>query len=173
MGIFLFSDYFPALISKGRFIFIIASRFIKILFRRRKSLEVSNLHYYQKHQFDDSYFIIHYRFRNALWYRFDPLLVATEKNVIIFDVKNICTTSISLTAYGFFRKKTLQINFQPQQHIQNGSFKIRFKNLNANLIFSPKPTVSLAAAKVSLPPVNIYPDNISIQHSIFNLSDFI
>lgn len=109
-----FSDYFKLIGGKIKFAFVVVGRFIKILFRRRKRIELLQLEYSRKYLFDNSYLIIKYRFKNALWYKFKKLKTTTEKHGAVFNLKSIDATDIALTAYGFFQKKVYHISVVPE-----------------------------------------------------------
>ena len=71
-----------------QFIKVVFTRFFVILFRKRKRIDLLYLNYETEQLFENSYIIIRYRFRNALWFRFENHSTI-EKQIKIFDLNNI------------------------------------------------------------------------------------
>jgi hypothetical protein len=168
-----FSDYFKPAINKVRFTFILFGRCLKILFRWRKGIRLLHLEYTKKNQFHNSYLIIHYRFKNALWYNFKNLKKTTEKKSVVFNLKNLGTTNITLIVYGFFQKKIYQINVQPEKTLEAKSFKIIISGIYKETLFTPFFRLDRKHTLINLPKINVTKRKIEINPSPYNQNDFI
>jgi hypothetical protein len=168
-----FSDYFKPIAGKLRFAFIVVGRFIKILFKRRKRIELLQLEYSRKYLFDNSYLIIKYRFKNALWYKFKKLKITTEKHAAVFNLKNINSTDIALTVYGFFQKKVYHISVMPENILVSQRFITAISGINKETAFMPslKPNVSKPIVVIS--QIQLKKTYIQVTQSPYIQTDFI
>jgi hypothetical protein len=174
----MFSHYLSYLLEKLLFLKVVISRFLIILFRRRKGIELLLLEYDTEHLFDNSFIVINYRFRNAIYYRFDNHKTL-EKQIKIFNIENF-DNEFDLIVYGFFRKKTYKIQFEPQLTLNSNSFKTTISNLSLKLKEQnvPKlahPSIYLGIEKPNIMSKKIKTTNKSLQitHNSFNQNEFI
>jgi hypothetical protein len=174
----MFSHYLTYLLEKLSFLKVVAARFFIILFRKQKGIEVLYLNYETKHVFANSYLIINYKVRNAIYYRFGNK-VTLEKQIKIFDLKNIDKDFV-LQVVGFFDSKTFHFKLEPQFILDSSNFKTQFSNLTLKLhgIETPKLSHPYIYCYIKTPIVNI--ENIKINQSklkisntTFNLNEFI
>lgn len=172
-NVFYFSDYIKPIAKKIKFAAIVIGRFFKILFRRRKGINILQLDYAKNYQFENSYLIIRYRFRNALWYNFKNIKKTTEKEIIVLNLKNLPEMPIELIVHCFFRKKTIPISVVAKNTIESKLFKTKVKKLS-NLRSYTKPIVlSKLNPAATMPKINLKYPNIQIKHSSFSQNDFI
>ncbi len=174
----MFSHYLTYLLEKLRFLKVIINRFFIILFRRRKGIELLRLEYDREHLFDKSFIVIHYRFRNAIYYQFGNH-TTLEKNIKIFNLKNF-EKEFELTVYGFFRKKSYKLKFEPKLTLETSNFKTDFSNLKNDFEFKTIPNLSTPNFKVELIRIEIKsrklkiaPNKLILKHETFNQNDFI
>jgi hypothetical protein len=174
----LISQYLTYLLEKLHFFKVVIIRFLIILFRRKKGIEQLYLNYSTKHIFDNSYIIINYRFRNAIYYRFGKYKTL-EKQIKIFDLKNIERES-DFVVYGLFRKKIYKLKFEPQLSLDNSNFKAIFSNLNLKLeektipkLTHPDIYCDIKKPIVSIPNIEINHRPLTISNTTFNQTDFI
>lgn len=171
--LFYFSDYFLPIAGKLRFASTVIGRFFLILFRRKKTIQLSHLEYSTDYLFENSYLIIKYRFKNALWYNFKNLRTTTQKNIIIFDLKNINTTKIILVVYGFFRNKKYEIEVLPKNRLKTKGFTTIIHHHNELKNITPELTFIIQKPNVIIPLLKLYKDSPAIKHSSFNQTDFL
>jgi hypothetical protein len=174
----MFSNYFSYLLEKLRFLKVVITRFLIILFRRKKGIELLRLDYYTGHLFDNSFIVINYRFRNAIYYRFGNHKTL-EKQIKIFNIKNF-KNEFDLIVYGFFRKKTYKIQFEPQLTLNSNSFKTTFSNLTLNLKEQNIPKLTHSSIYLDIEKPNIMSQKIKISNyslqmktNSFNQNEFI
>ena len=168
-----FSDYIKPALNKIRFAFIVSGRFLKILFRWRKGIRLLHLDYAKKYQFQNSYLIIRYRFKNALWYKFKYIKKTTEKQIIIFNLNNIPELPIELTVYGFFRTKTFDISIEPEFYLQTASFKTSITRLYEIELQETTINMSIAQPITAIPKIKVFHPKIQVKQASFNQTDFL
>ncbi|WP_099716124.1 hypothetical protein [Flavobacterium sp. 11] len=174
----LVSHYFTLVFKKLQFILIIVGRFLKILFRKSKEIELLYLNYSTEYIFDNSLIIINYRFRNGLWYRFGKHKTL-EKEIKIFNLKNF-DTEFDLVVYGFFQRKVFKLKFEPQLTINTQRFKTSLSNLSLEIVEKTIPALiqpnlfsnirkpSLVASKIK-----VTNKPIIINNNTYNQNEFI
>lgn len=167
----MFSQYIKYLLHKLQFAFIVLGRFIRILFRWKKGIKLLKLDYTTDHVFDNSFIIINYRFRNAIWYRFGNHKTL-EKEIKIFNLKNF-DNEFDLVAYGFFQNKRYRLTFEPQLTLDNSNFKTSFSNLTLKLEKKIRPTIITSGIPINMPKPTVIFQNISIITDSYNQNEFI
>lgn len=155
-----------------------AIRFVKILSRKNRKIEKLHLDYSDEGMFENGYMILNYRFRNAIYYRFGNHKTL-EKEIKIFNLKNF-ENEFELTVYGFFRKKSYKLKFEPKLTLETSNFKANFSNLKNDIEFKTIPNLSAPNFKVELVVIEIKPSKLTItsnklvlKHETFNQNDFI
>lgn len=168
-----FSDHIKPIAKTIRFFLIVCSRFFIILFRWRKGVEPLRLDYEKKYQFDNSYLIIRYKFRNALWYNFKNITKTTKDKVIILNLKNVPETPIELIVFGFFRRMTFHISVTPESILQSNSFKISIKEINEIECISKPVVLKGVKPMPTLPTIALNHLEIQIKQPSYNQTDFL
>lgn len=161
-----------------RFLGIIIFRFLKILFRKRRNIEVIYLNYSDNHLFESSYIILNYHFKNAIWFRFGKHKT-TDKHIKIFNLKNF-EKEFDLVVYGFFRKKVFRLKFDPQQTLVSDKFKTQFNHLDNDLVFKPMSNINTPRIVLATKQIKTIIKNKKLQHqkielqiNKYNQTDFI
>lgn len=157
---------------------MVVARFFKILFRKNKTIELIHLEYSNNPIFENGYIIINYRFRNAIYYRFNSIKTL-EKQIKIFDLTNI-EHEFDLDVYGFFQKKKYRIKIEPQLAFKSQSFKTKFKNLAKQMEFEQLESVNIPSLiikpkieNILLPKIKLKNHPIIFKSNSFNQNDFI
>ena len=174
----MYSHHLTYLFKKLHFLKVVLARFCIILFRRRKKLEELYINYDTEHLFDNSYIIIKYRFKNALYYRFGKE-VTLEKQIKIFNLKGI-DNELDFVVYGLFHKRKYKLKFEPQLTLNNAAFKTNFSHLNLKLetvnipkLVSNNIKLKIVAPGFNIPKIKAKNKPITIFHKTFNQTDFI
>ena len=168
-----FSDHIKRVAKWIRFLLIVCGRFFIILFRWRKDIRLLQLDYAKKYQFDSSYLIIRYRFRNALWYNFRNVKKTTDNEIIILDFKNMPEMPVKLIVYGFFRRRSFFISIAPGYSLYNKSFKIAIDGINGIKTISRPILLTNAILTPTLPKIKLNHTDLKIKQPSFNQTDFL
>jgi hypothetical protein len=167
----LFTNFLISLLTKLRFIKVVIARFLIILFRRRKGIELLHLQYDTEHLFDNSLMVINYRFKNALYYKFGNRKTL-EKQIKIFNLKNF-DNEFQLTVYGFFQKKAYKLKVEPQLTLNSESFKTSISNLSLKLEEQNNPILSNLSFRLIKKNTIINTSQIKLKTNSFNQNEFI
>ena len=116
--------------EKFLFIIQIIQNIIKVLLKSNKKLEKIELHYSYKSVFANSYFVIKFNFKNALWYKFIGITTKSRSGEIVFNSSNIKSKKIKLVVQGFFRKQVYYIEVHPTLELKSDPFKTTIKHLS-------------------------------------------
>lgn len=173
LNLIYFSDYFIPITEKLKFAFVVVGRFIKISFKRTKRLELIQLEYSRKFLFENSYLIIKYRFRNALWYKFKKIKTTTQKNSTVINLKSIDNTIIELIVYGFFQRKVYQISVEPENILFNQRFHTKIYTVNKKLCITPNLKLVAQKPNVKIPNIKIKTLFLKLKQSTYSQTDFI
>ncbi len=172
------SNYLIIILEKLHFLKVVIARFLTIFFRRRKEIELLRLEYDTEHLFDNSFIIINYRFTNAIYYKFGNHMTS-EKEVKIFNLTNF-DKDFQLTVFGFFRKKTYLLKFEPKLKLESEKFKTSFSNFSIKLENQNIPNLSYPSFYLTInkPIINpqktkIINKTITIKTNSFNQNEFI
>lgn len=157
---------------------IVLIRLLTICFRKNKEIRLLHLKYNDKYLFENSYIIINYRFRNAIYYRFGNH-ITTEKEIKIFDLLNF-NNEFDLIVYGFFKRKIYHLKFSPEVAIDTNGFRTQFQNFSNPIHFQyiesiEKHPIYIENKKesISIPKISILNKTINFNKSSFNQNDFI
>ncbi len=174
----MFTNQLTYLLEKFHFKLVVIARFFKILFRRNKDIIEIFLNYETEHLFDNSYLVINYRFRNALYYQFDATKTL-EKHIKIFDLKN-CDKEMDFIVYGLFNKIPYKLKFESQRTLENSSFKTSFSNLNIKLyertipkLIHSKVNCHIKTPFITTSRIKINQPSIKISKTNFNQNEFV
>jgi len=177
--IFYFSDYFKPVFATLKFAISVATKFVVIVFRRRKGIKLLGLDYSKKYLFDKSYLIINYKFKNALWYDFKNLRKTTNKHAVVFNLQNLSSNKITLIVRGFFQKKVYYINIKPEKILETKPFKLNLFDLQKKSFIhqinfcTKNPLIKLERIKILEKGIKIFKKEIKINHSLYNQTDFL
>jgi len=174
----LFSRQLKYLLKQGAFAKVILARFLIILFKKNKNIQLITLNYNTNHLFKNSLIIINYQFNNALWYSFNNKKTL-EKSIKIFNLENI-DSNLTFIVYGFFRKKKYILKFDPMLKIENKNFKTNFSNLSLNLKKNSIPKLTHSFVKICISEPQLKKTKIiatkltfDINHNNYNKNEFI
>jgi hypothetical protein len=101
-----------------------------LLFKWNKNIKLLQLSYFREWRFEKSYLIIHFSFKNAIWYQLKNIKRINCLQPIILNLENIKEKQIEFTVYGFFRKKTYLIDVVKTETLITKTFKTEIKQIN-------------------------------------------
>lgn len=168
-----FSDYINPAAKRIRFLLLVCARFFIILFRWSKGIKPLHLDYSKKYLFENSYLIIRYRFRNALWYEFKNISKPTEKEIIVLNLRNVRKIPIQLIVYGFFRRKAFCIPVTVENRLQNKSFKTLISTTNKIELYNKRVLLKDLKPISTIPKAKINHREILLKQPSYNETDFL
>lgn len=169
----LFSDYFKPIANKIKFGAIVIGRVLKIMLRRNKNIELLHLDYSTKNLFESSFLVLHYDFKNALWYNIENLKKTTQIESIVFNLTNFKGLPIVFIVHGFFQKKVYVLNVETNKILNNKTFKNNISNLKIKRNFTPSfklftQKITMKSSKISIKKIPFI-----INHSSYHQTDFL
>ncbi|MFD2940678.1 hypothetical protein [Flavobacterium notoginsengisoli] len=164
----MLSQHLKNLFKQIAFTKTVLSRFLIILFKRNKNIEILKLNYQINYLFKNSFIIIEYEFKNALWYSFNNKKTL-ERSIKIFNLENI-PSSMDIIIHGFFRKKKYSLKFEPTLKIENQSFKTNFSNLSLNLKENLIPQLTHSSIDFSISKLEVKTSKVTLKNQAFNLN---
>ncbi|MDD3005842.1 hypothetical protein [Flavobacterium sp.] len=166
------------IINSIKLYFKIALRFLLILFRKERRIIELYFDSGNESLFEDSFLIIKYRFKNAIYYKVNNKLTL-ENQIKIFNVKNI-NTAIPFIVYGWFEKKHYLIEVQPEKTLNSKSFKTQINNLKISIIPNEVPklipnhiSINTKTISVNTPKVFVGVNKVQIKTNSFTQNDFL
>jgi hypothetical protein len=126
----LFSDEFK---GSGNYLKFHIMKFWKmfvLLFKWNKNIKPLQLSYFREWRFEKSYLIIHFNFKNAIWYQLKNIKRINCLQPIILNLENIKEKQIEFTVYGFFRQKKYLIDIIKTETLITETFKTEIKQIN-------------------------------------------
>jgi hypothetical protein len=119
--IFFFSDYFNRIGRSLVFAITVFIRLVLILISFSKRIIPVNFDYFVRPVFQNSFIVVTYKFKNALWYEIRPGYKTINKRRMILDLNNI-HGGLQFIIYGFFTKHKYPINLPVKTILKNQSF---------------------------------------------------
>jgi len=156
----------------------ILARACKLLFRRKRELEVHEFRYTHRYLFSQSYLIIQCRCNNALWLSIHGCGFFTSEHIVL-NIHNLANEPLRLTVRGLFSSRSFCLEVRPQWLLRNDTFKTAITQwyIPAAFIQQPKPVraaVSVIHKKISCPPaISVKVKPVIYLPSSFNSADYI
>lgn len=166
------------IINSIKLYFKIGISFLLILFKKDKRLIELYFDSGNEVLFENSFLILNYRFKNAIFYSINNKLTV-ENNIKIYNVNNL-NEVIHFVVYGWFETKHYVIEVKPQKKINKETFITEISNLKISII--PLEFLNLTAKDVNLKSktisinfskVLIEKNNINIKTNSFTQNDFL
>lgn len=105
-------------------------KWLVLLFKWHKEIKPLQLSYFREWRFEKAYLIIHFNFKNAIWYQLKNIKRINCIKPIILNLENIKEKQIEFTVYGFFRQKTYLIDIVKSETLITETFKTEIKQIN-------------------------------------------
>ena len=129
-NILLFSGKFKKLRINLQFLINKCWKIIILAFKWNKNIKLEQLSYLKEWRFDKSYLIIHFSFRNVIWYQLKNIRRINCLKPIILNLENIAENQVEFIVYGFFRQKTYLIDISKTETLIANDFKTEINNIN-------------------------------------------
>ncbi len=101
-----------------------------LFFKWNKNIKLIQLSYFREWRFEKSYLIIHFNFKNAVWYQLKNINKINCLQPIILNLENVKEKQIKFTVYGFFRQETYLIDIVKSESLITETFKTEINQIN-------------------------------------------
>jgi hypothetical protein len=171
-----FSDYFKPVFVGIDFATKVIGKFFLILFRWHKEIKIIELEYSKIHQFNNSYLVVSYKFRNVLWYNFKGIRKTTRNEPVVLDIKNLKQKNVTLIVYGFFQKRQYTIIIRPTAQLDSYTFITTITGINQSIdlkrslkpFIKKHPELVTPSVEMKIAPINLVITSPQIKPSIYN-----
>jgi hypothetical protein len=159
------------------------SKYLKLFvlfFKWQKEIQPIQLSYLKAWRFQKSYLVIHFNFKNAVWYELKDIKRTKSKLPIILNLENIKEDKIEFTIYGLFRKKTYLIDVSKSESLIAENFKTAISQIktlksvaNSIAIKIKNPSLKKQQIKLRPKPVKTNLKPITLKLSQYNQNEFL
>jgi hypothetical protein len=129
-NILLFSDNLKIWRDFLQFHFIKYWKIFVLIFKWNKNIKLNELSYFREWRFKKSFLIIHFNFKNAVWYQLKSIKRINCLKPIILNLENIKGDKIELIVYGFFRQEKYLIDISTSETLITESFRTEINQIN-------------------------------------------
>jgi hypothetical protein len=175
----LFSEKIPDINRQFQFAGKRAVRWLSIIFKRKRSLQIIALRYYRYWHFENAYLIIEFEFRNAIWLKIGDKKFINLKTPLVLNLANVSENTITLTIQGLYQLLTYEIDLSKETRINKYSLSASMQNLHAKLVpptlYSPSQLLHMNTGhqQVRIDDISMSKDNIKITPTPFKLQYYI
>ena len=106
-------------------------KWVVLLFKWYKDIKPLQLSYFREWRFEKAQLVIHFNFKNAIYYKINNIKRVNCDKPIILDLDDPISNNIEFTVYGFFRKKTYLIDTSKSDKLVTKKFKTKINRLNS------------------------------------------
>jgi len=148
----------------------VAGRLIRIVFKHNRKLHCEQLEYGSEFLFENGCVIVHYRFRNAICYRFGKYWT-TEDKVVILNLSNI-ESELVFTVFGLFQSRQYRISAVPKARLDNSQFE---KGICVKPALNKAGSLKINSSKIAVEPVRVAFFRTTLQwpyRPSFSMNDF-
>lgn len=100
----------------------VTQNWLRILFRKNRSLQCESIDHFSNWQFINSYLLIDLKCRNAVWYEIEKKRIPANSGMILLDLEKIKSQEIPIIIHGFRQKKLLTLPLNPSNKLNSSGF---------------------------------------------------
>lgn len=174
------SDAIRPLGKSMRFAAIVAGRALWYLFCLRWRPRVDYFSYPTLHRFSNSYVVIDYYSRNALWYRLKGISITTHGGPLVLDLQHLRQQQVLFTVQGLFKQEHFILHLAPQLKYRHPYASLGLSGLDKVppvpapiKLISTKPHIANQLPRTRIRPVACRQHSRSIKYSPYKQSDFL
>lgn len=106
-------------------------KWLVLLFKWHKEIKPLELSYFREWRFEKAQLVIHFNFKNAIYYKINNIKRVNCDKPIILELDDPKSNNVEFIVYGFFRKKTYLIDTSKSQKLVTEKFKATINRLNS------------------------------------------
>jgi hypothetical protein len=169
---FFLSDYFRPALSKVKSALVILIRALKLIFSRRKKIEIVSLVYFDQIIFERSYFFIEYEFKNVLWFTINKKLIGDNRGIIRVNRQSFPAQEVTIRLQGFFASRSIVLSIAPNHKLLADSFRPAIGPFALQLVTQKTPSFQFAIPTLRK-QVLVTQKNIKSHFPPFSSTDFL
>jgi hypothetical protein len=106
-------------------------KWLVLLFKWHKEIKPYQLSYFREWRFEKAQLVIHFNFKNAIYYKINNIKRVNCDKPIILDLDDPKSSNVEFIVYGFFRKKIYIIDTKTSDKLVTEKFKTKINRLNS------------------------------------------
>ena len=176
----VFFDLLLRLILKFKFHFFRFGKGFIFLFKRNKKLKKISFDYFKNWHFDNSYLVIDFKFKNAIYFKVGEIRSFDFSKPLILNLQNLNTNNIEFEVYGFLQKQIFLIDLNKEINLNSKTFRTVIDNISPVEIIRNKTRTKISnlniargKPKVTIQNVSINTNKIEIMYNNFNEKDLL
>jgi len=173
-------DILKQLIAFLKFHFVRIGKWFAILFRRNRKLKKISFDYYKNWHSDNSYLVVDFKFRNAIFFKVGNTKSFDFTKLLILNLQKLNADSIKFEVFGFFQKETFIIDLNKEIQLNSKPFRTVIENISPVEITrqktktkTPNLWFAFGKPKVTIQSVSVNSNQITIKSNNFNIQEFI
>lgn len=151
-----------------------------ILFKIDRELKEIKFNHYKNWHFSNSYLVIQFEFRNAIWIDIEGSKRIYNHSPIILNLENFDREIFEFCVYGFGSKRKYLIGINKEAKIDNKNFKVEthlMKNavLKTQIIKQNTPNANLLNqyTQITTHSLSVSYKKLELNHTKFKLQDYL
>lgn len=173
-------DILKQLIAFLKFHFVRIGKWFAILFKRNRKLKKISFDYYKNWHSDNSYLVVDFKFRNAIYFKVGNTKCFDFTKLLILNLQKLNADSIKIEVFGFFQKEAFDIDLNKEIQLNLKPFRTVIENISPVEITRQKTKTkrpnlwfAISKPKVAIQSVSVNSNQISIKSNNFNIQEFI
>ena len=155
-------------------------KWFAILFKRNRQLEKLSFDYYKNWHSDNSYLLVDFKFKNAIYFKVGDFKSFDFTKPLILNLQNSNTDKIKVEVFGFLQKQILVIELNKEIQLNTKPFKTVIENISPIEITRQKTRIKIpnlwfakGKPKVTVPNIQVHSNQITINTNKFNSQEYL
>ena len=175
-----FFDLLKQLILFLKFHFVRIRKCFAILFKKNRRLKKLSFDYYKNWHSDNSYLVVDFKFRNAIYFKVGDTKSFDFGIPLILNLQKINTDNIKVEVFGLLQKQIFIIELNKEFQLNSKPFRTAIENISPFEITRQKTRIKIpnlwfafGKPKVTIPNISIKSKHIAIKSNEFKIQEFL
>jgi len=162
------------------FHFTKSSKWFDILFKKNRKLKNLSFDYYKNWHSDNSYLIVDFKFKNAIYFKVGETKSFDFTIPLILNLQNLKTNNIKVEVYGFLQKQVFIVELNKEIELDTKSFRTKLEKLSLIGIPRQKTKIKITnflfafvKPNILIQSVSVNSNNITIKSNKFKIQEYI
>jgi len=174
------SDELKQSIRFFKFHFVLIGKWLAILFKKNRRLEKLIFDYYKNWHADNSYLIVDFKFKNALYFKIGDYKSFDFEKPLILNLQKVKADNIKFEVFGFQQKQVFIIELNKEIQLNSEPFRTTIEYISSVAIVQQKTKVKITnlwfafgKPKVSNQNVSVNSNPIKIKSNKFKIQEYL
>jgi hypothetical protein len=168
------------LVSFFKFHFKRIGKLLAMLFKKNKRLKKLSFDYYKNLHSDNSYLLVDFKFKNAIYFRVGDIKSFDFGKPLILNLKTLKADTIKIEVFGFFQKQVFIIELKKEFKLNSNPFSTAIENISPVDITRQKTRVKIpnlkfafGKPKVTIQSITVKSKDMAIKSNEFKIQEFL